>query len=280
MPHRASPSPRNGRQFTVGFSANQIPRNVSNNPDWFRIIGKSGEAKVRLHLKRNVLKLWAMVSRTLTFASLGVALVLLFTRTPCAQPPPSAETEPSDSIRVVTDLPDAAPADTSTVTDTLETERSDVDTLIFYSARSIEFFVDDKQTLLRGNAEVKYQKMHLRAEKITVDWENDLIIAEGIMDTVWADSARTVVDTFLVQGQPVISEAGQEIVGELMTYNLKSRRGRVTEGTTQYQEGYYWGDTMQKEPDDVLYAGPGSFTTCDKEGPHYCFYTQQMKLMV
>ena len=189
---------------------------------------------------------------------------------PVKFPPELAETTSSPNAPTVIENESNA--------DTLQAEKSDVDTTIAYSARSIEFFVADKITVLQGNAQVSYQRMQLRAEKITVDWDRNLIIAEGLPDTIWADSAKTEMDTVVMKGQPVFSEGGQEIFGEKMTYNLKTRRGRITEGTTSDQEGYYWGAALKKEPQEILYAGPGSFTTCNQEHPHYTFRTQKMKL--
>jgi len=170
--------------------------------------------------------------------------------------------------------------DSMLVADSAKTKAAELDTTISYAARSIEFFVDSRQTRLRGDAQVRYKTMTLRAAQIIVDWDNNLITATGSTDTLWADSLRTQIDSIVVIGQPVFSEGGQEIRGSKMTYDLKSRRGRITEGTTAYQDGYYWGAALKKETADVLYAGPGSFTTCNLNDPHYTFRSQEMKLIV
>lgn len=184
--------------------------------------------------------------------------------------------EPVDTTSALQILTDSSAV---TIPDTLEPESEEVDTTIAYSASSIEFFVDGKRTVLKGNAQVTYRQMKLRAEKITVDWDNNLIIAEGVSDTIWTDSLQTEVDTVVVVGLPVFSEGEQEIHGEKMTYDLKTRRGRVVEGTTAYQDGYYWGAALKKEPSEVIYVGSGSFTTCSLPDPHYAFRASQMKLI-
>ncbi|HEX7342772.1 MAG TPA: LPS assembly protein LptD, partial [bacterium] len=175
-------------------------------------------------------------------------------------------------------------ADTSAIPpvqpDTSRTKSADLDTTISYSARNIEFVVDQKRMLLTGNARIRYKAMTLSAEKIAVDWDQNLVTAEGVADTIWADSLNTVVDSIFVKGEPIFAEADQEITGSRMTYNLKSRRGRITEGTTQYLDGYYWGEALKKDTTEVLYAGPGHFTTCSNNEPHYTFRSQQMKLIV
>ncbi len=163
--------------------------------------------------------------------------------------------------------------------DSADTESSDIDTTIYYSARSIEFLMENKQTFLVGNAQITYQGMKLRAEKITVIWDDNLVIAEGVLDTVWADSLKTEIDTIEVIGKPVFTEGDQEIIGDKMTYNLQTRRGKVIEGRTDFADGYYWGANIKKEPSDILHVGPGTFTTCNETKPHYCFHSSQMKLV-
>jgi len=172
------------------------------------------------------------------------------------------------------------PIDSTIVSqDSTKSETSDLDTTITYSARSIEFFVEKKTTVLRGAAQVTYQGMTLKAEKITVAWDEDLIIAEGILDTLWADTSHTEIDTILTLGRPVFSEDGQDMYGDKMTYDLKTKKGKISGGQTAFDDGFYWGANIKKETDEILYVGPGSFTTCDKDPPHYCFSSQRMMLL-
>ncbi|MFH1862385.1 MAG: LPS assembly protein LptD [bacterium] len=173
----------------------------------------------------------------------------------------------------------ATALDSAALADSSKERGMEVDTTIIYSANSIEFFVDERVTLLRGNATVKYQSMSLSAALIRLDWTESTITAEGVVDTLWADSLETVLDTVLVTGLPVFIEGDKSIQGEQMVYNLKTRRGRITEGVTDYQDGYYWGAALKKDSTEVLYAGPGSFTACSEEKPHYTFRAQQMKLI-
>ncbi len=216
----------------------------------------------------------------------SVFRLVLFLLTVFSSPASALCADPTDSAAVIIQpmqdpaaLPPAQP-DTLSLPKAAEHAGSALDTTIRYSARSIEFLVDDKRTILRGDAQVQYKNMKLVAERIIVDWQNNLVIAEGIADTLWVDSAKTVVDTILVRGSPVFTEDNEEIHGARMTYNLKSRRGRITEGKTAQQEGYYWGGALKKDTSNVLYAGPASYTTCNLEEPHYTFRSKEMKLVV
>lgn len=72
----------------------------------------------------------------------------------------------------------------------------------------------------------------------------------------------------------------QVIVGLSLQYNLKTRQGRVVEGHTQYQDGWYRGRAI-KRPEEKSYNIRSCFyTTCDAPEPHYGFWSRDMKLIV
>ncbi|MBL7074540.1 LPS-assembly protein LptD [candidate division KSB1 bacterium] len=171
-------------------------------------------------------------------------------------------------------------ADTTAV-DTVKKKTAGVDTSIFYGAERIDFFVPERVTVLMGEAVVKYQDMTLKAGRIEVLWREDLLYAEGVPDTVFTDSTQTEVDTILTIGQPEFGERGDVMTGERMVYNLKTKKGRVIKGQTQYQDGYYYGESIKKVGDKVMNVGQGYYTTCDlNPEPHYCFRSKKMKLIV
>ncbi len=205
--------------------------------------------------------------------------VLLTTHCARAQQFDPVATQPADTLDLFTAVIDSLAETEEDDADSIETEDSGVDTTIAYAAKSIEFFVKKKQTVLLGDASVNYQGMMLKAEKITVAWDDNLIIAEAVHDTLWLDSLQTEIDTIKITGRPIFVEGDQQIVGDKMTYNLNTRRGKVIEGRTSYNDGYYWGANIKKEPTEVMHIGPGSFTTCSEEHPHYCFKSVQMKMI-
>jgi len=163
-------------------------------------------------------------------------------------------------------------------------KQTDLDTLVEYQANRIETDVDARRTVLLGNAEVLYKGMRLTAGKITIDWDDNLLIAEGVPDTSEAaDSTRSAGNnggssTKLV-ALPVFEEDGEKMTGEKMYYNFKTRKGRVLRGRTTYEEGYYAGELLKRVSDKVFYVKRGRFTTCDLPHPHYYFLSQKMKMI-
>lgn len=175
----------------------------------------------------------------------------------------------------------AAPEDTLSVDTLVAAPATDeVDTLITYFADSIDFDVINRVTTLLGNATVRYKDMELQAAVITVDWNRQLLTASPTVDTVWADSAATVIDTVVLAGVPVFRQAGDQFIGDSIVYNLKTRKGRVEYGRTHYLDGHYYGVRFKRLSSEVVAVGDGEYTTCDHNPPHYHFAAKQMKVLV
>jgi len=158
--------------------------------------------------------------------------------------------------------------------------KDEVDTLVFYSADSIDFDVTNRVTVLLGNATVRYKDMEIQAAVITVDWNQQLLTAGPMMDTLWADSAATVMDTIVRVGVPMFRQLDDQFTGDSIVYNMKTRRGRVEHGQTHYLDGYYYGERFKRISSEEVIVGRGEFTSCDNNPPHYHFASNRMKVVV
>jgi len=126
---------------------------------------------------------------------------------------------------------------------TPKTSSVGLDTILKYDASVVDTRVQEKKIYLIGSADVKYKTMHLTAEKITVDWETNLITAEGTPDTVYkpTDVPGDSVMTIVWKGLPTLADAGDVMRGSKMIYNYKTEKGRVLKGRTEFEGGYYLG---------------------------------------
>ncbi len=167
----------------------------------------------------------------------------------------------------------------STLTDTSLSE-SELDTVVNYSAQNVDFTFNPRITILTGNAKVSYRTMELKAHKIEVHWEDDLLFAEGCLDTVKLDSSVGGGDSLVWKDLPRMKDGSEIIDGQDMVYHMKSRRGKVSQGVTQYEDGLCRGVTIKKVDEDVLNIRSGYYTTCDQEPPHYNFWSRDLKLIV
>ncbi|MDP8239092.1 MAG: putative LPS assembly protein LptD [Candidatus Hatepunaea meridiana] len=187
----------------------------------------------------------------------------------------------ADSIKtteVISTASDSSIPD-SVLTDTTKTE-GDLDTLVNYAAEKVDFTFSPRVTILTGKASVSYKTMELSAHKIEVHWEDDLLFAEGLLDTVELDSSEGGGDTLVWKDLPRMVDGSEIIDGHKMVYHLKSRKGTVTEGATEYDEGFCHGKTIKKVDKNTLNIRSGYYTTCDLEDPHYCFWGRDLKLIV
>ncbi len=155
----------------------------------------------------------------------------------------------------------------------------DLDTTIHYRAERIDFDVRTRRTLLTGKAKIEYEDMTLEAHRIEVDWDHNLMTATPGRDTVWADSARGLIDSVRIFEPPTFTQGNQTMTGDLMRVNIKTKQGYLVGGRTRYEEGYYYGHDIQKVTDKILYIRNGSFTSCDLPEPHYSFTGSEMEMI-
>ena len=89
-------------------------------------------------------------------------------------------------------------------------QKSDVDTVVSYQSTDFENLVEERISVFTGNAVVKYKNVTLKAEKITIDWNEKLMIAEGVNDSVTVYNADHSDSTIKVvkKGSPVLIESG------------------------------------------------------------------------
>jgi len=154
----------------------------------------------------------------------------------------------------------------------IDTARADIDTIVTYSAvDSINFTVKARQMDLYGKGETNYQAIGLKAERVSLNWEDATLTAYGVQDTTKRDTTI---------GRPILRDEGEDYNGDLIRYNFRTRRGKITVGTTEMDEGFYRGGEIKKVEPDVLYVANGRYTTCSAPDPHFYFASPRMKVYV
>jgi lipopolysaccharide export system protein LptA len=130
---------------------------------------------------------------------------------------------------------------------------------ILYRGREIAYDLRRNTVDITGSADVGYREMRLKATRVHFDAETEKMRAEG---------------------KPVLEDAGDRIVGETMTYDLRVRRGAVVAGRTQYEQGYVTGERVLRVSEDILDVKNGTYTTCDLPDPHYHFGSNKMRILL
>ncbi len=147
-----------------------------------------------------------------------------------------------------------------------------IDTVVNYSsADSIIYSIPARSMSLYSKGNIRYQKMDLQAERITINWNDATMSAFGVPDT--SDTSGRGE-----RGTPIMKDGPEEYHSKELGYNFRSKKGRLNIANTKIDQGYYRGDRIKKIGDDVLFIADGRYTTCDAPEPHYYFGSPKMKV--
>jgi lipopolysaccharide assembly outer membrane protein LptD (OstA) len=154
--------------------------------------------------------------------------------------------------------------------DSSRISKSAIQSVINYSAKdSIPIDFENNMISLYGNALVQYDEIELRAGIIFIQWEKDLIYAEGYYDSL---------DNYLEA--PVFIDKGQEYKAKKIIYNFKTKKGKLFTLFTHEGESYIHGEEVKKDEEDVFYIKNARFTTCDhEENPHFYIAATRIKVI-
>lgn len=139
---------------------------------------------------------------------------------------------------------------------------------VAYEAKdSIVFMMDSKNAYLYGNGKIDYQNITLTSENITMNMDSSLVHAVGV-----TDSLGNLI------GKPVFRQGKDEYQSETMSYNFDSRKGFITNVTTEQQEGFLYSEEVKKGDNNAEYLRHGRYTTCDEEHPHFYIALSRAKV--
>jgi len=182
----------------------------------------------------------------------------------------------SKTLSVETQLtPDSSKKDTSKTIKKLEVGQlpasSDaLDSKVDYQASdSMRFDMKSKKIYLYGSADVKYDKIHLTADYIEINWGNNVVHAEGRPDS-----------TGKIKGEPVFDEGSQTFNADKIDYNFKSKKGKISGVFTKQGDGFLHGEQVKKNEKDEFYVKNGKYTTCDlPDHPHFFINASKIKVI-
>ncbi len=125
-----------------------------------------------------------------------------------------------------------------------------------YSGQRVLFDLSGRTIAVAGDAKLVYGTMTLTARDVILDTESRELYADG---------------------DPILEDK-ETIVGKQMGYDFGSKTGAVQRGVTTFDGYYYTGDAINRYPDGSLKIHSGRMTSCDRETPHYHFWSDKMKM--
>ena len=152
--------------------------------------------------------------------------------------------------------------------DTVSKKRDDLEAPVVYESRDSMVWYKNGNAYLYGAGKVNYQRIELQANEITIDLETSTVYAQGTKDSLGT-----------VEGRPVFADGSTPYESETMSYNFKSRKGLISNVTTQQGEGYMTSNTVKKGAEGEFYIRNGRYTTCeDHEHPHFYLSLTRAKM--
>ncbi len=147
---------------------------------------------------------------------------------------------------------------------------NDVDSKINYSSDFIKYKLDSEETDFKGNTHIKYEETDLEAGFITVNWRTNILNARPM----------AIGDSSINPIPPTINEKGRDpMTGDEMVYNLRTKKGRITKGSTKADDGFYTGNEIRNESEKVIFIENSTYTTCDLDTAHFHFKSSKMKII-
>ncbi|MCP3959650.1 MAG: LPS-assembly protein LptD [bacterium] len=109
-----------------------------------------------------------------------------------------------------------------------------------------------------GGVDFKYQGLRLQAERARIDIPTDLLTAEGNV---------------------ILDEGAQRLVGETVQYDLNTRTGRVTDATAYVEGEYYFtGSQIAKTGENTFTVDDGIFTSCNQDVPSWSIHMSAARI--
>jgi len=144
---------------------------------------------------------------------------------------------------------------------------------------SMDYDIKNKKVYLYGEAIVVQNTMKLTAERIIIDFGNNVVTAEGLSDTL----GNRI-------GNPVFDEGEQNFSAKKIKFNFKTKKGKVFDAVTQEGDLYIHGSEskifqgVKLNPtdslsDDIAYNRNSIFTTCNHPEPHFGIRAKKLKMV-
>lgn len=149
-------------------------------------------------------------------------------------------------------------------------KKSGIDAPVKYEAQdSLVYEAKSNTAHLYGAAEVSYENMNLKSDKIYMSLDSSLVHATGS-----ADSTQKAG----IKGRPIFTMGQDKYDTDTMAFNFKSKKGIVRNAYTQQEDGYLVSKVSKRNDKGELFLAHGRYTTCDREHPDFYIALSRAKV--
>lgn len=149
-------------------------------------------------------------------------------------------------------------------------KKNGIDAPVNYTANdSLVYDAMSKTSRLYGDAEVKYENMDLKSDKIQMSLDSSIVHATGSPDSTEKGG---------IKGRPVFKMGSDTYDTDTIAFNFKTKKGLVQNAYTEQQDGYLRSQISKRNDNGDVYLAHGRYTTCDKEHPDFYIALSRAKV--
>ncbi|MEN8248406.1 MAG: putative LPS assembly protein LptD [Bacteroidota bacterium] len=153
--------------------------------------------------------------------------------------------------------------------DSVKKPVGDIKTTVHYkSMDSITLNMTTQDVKMFGEATIDYTPISISAEEVTVNWKENLMRAEGKVDT-----------TGRKYGTPVFKNGDETYETDEIRYNFKTEKAAITGLVTTQGDGFIHADKVFKNAKGELFNATTLYTTCNLAHPHYSIKARKVKVI-
>ncbi|WP_054850821.1 putative LPS assembly protein LptD [Olleya sp. ITB9] len=157
----------------------------------------------------------------------------------------------------------------STITDSIKPKPLLSSTISYKATDYMSYKQKEGKMYLYNEAQILYEDMDISAGVIILDYNNDLVYAKGIKDSLGEYTQK-----------PVFKQGENVIEPDSIVFNTQTRKGLIYNSVTEQQQGRLITETTKRVNDSVYYLRNSKFTTSDNvEDPEYYFLIRKGKLV-
>ena len=149
-------------------------------------------------------------------------------------------------------------------------KKNGIDAPVNYTANdSLVYDAMTKTSRLYGDAEVKYENMDLKSDKIQMNLDSSIVHATGSPDSTEKGG---------IKGRPVFKMGSDTYDTDTIAFNFKTKKGLVQNAYTEQQDGDLRSQISKRNDNGDVYLAHGRYTTCDKEHPDFYIALSRAKV--
>ena len=145
----------------------------------------------------------------------------------------------------------------------------DIKTTVRYnSADSLTLNMLTRDVKMYGKAKIDYNPISISAEEVTVNWAENMMMAEGRTDS----TGKKI-------GTPVFVNGSETYETDEIKYNFKTEKAAIKGLVTKQGEGFIHADQVFKNAKGELFNKTTLYTTCNLAHPHYNIKARKVKVI-